>query len=171
MKAHSAPALISVLAFIFLFYPSVGAQTPSSGSGPNPQLVPSRSDEMVEVTYSEIEIVNPGKLPIPVTLIQRIFRETVREVARHLNPNRPPLILAKVTLRFGEPGVNVETTMDKERHTVIRMQRWDELLFARMVARAARHGLFSDEELDKSAQKALNKVHAVTSVTELKQAQ
>ncbi len=114
-----------------------------------------------------VEIENPKKLRVSSILVQRIFRETVREVAYQLNPNRPPTILAKVTLRLGAPGFTIETIEGKERRTVLCMERWDEMAFARMVARAARNGLFSDQELDRYARSALSRARAVTSVSEL----
>jgi len=114
-----------------------------------------------------VEIENPKKMRISPVLVQRIFRETMREVAWQLNPNRPPAILAKVTLRLGVPGFTIETVEGKERRTVLCMERWDEMAFARMVARAARNGLFSDQELDRYARSALSRARAVTSVTEL----
>ncbi len=126
---------------------------------------------MLPLTYAELEIQNPGKANVPESRAKRIFRETIREVARQLNPNRPPTVLAKIVLRIGEPGFNVETIVDRERYTVIRMQRWHEVQFARLVARAARHGLFSDSELDAAADTALKRVNAVTSVQELRGAQ
>ena len=114
-----------------------------------------------------VEIENPKKVYVSPILVQRIFRETVREVAWQLNPNRPPTILAKVTLRLGAPGFTIETIEGNERRTVLCMERWDEMIFARMVARAARNGLFSDQELDRYARSALSRARAVTSVTEL----
>jgi hypothetical protein len=115
----------------------------------------------------KLEIVNRGAKRVPEALIQRIFRETVHEVAWQLNPEHPPRILAKVTLRLGEPGFTIETIEGKERSTVLCMHEWDELAFARLVARAARNGLFSDQELDKHARAGLSRARAVTSVTEL----
>lgn len=114
-----------------------------------------------------VEIENPKKVRLSPALVQRIFRETVREVAFQLNPNRPPTILTKVTLRLGAPGFTIETIEAKERRTVLCMERWDEMAFARMVARAARNGLFSDQELDRYARSALSRARAVTSVSEL----
>ncbi len=112
-------------------------------------------------------IENQGKAKVSEALIQRIFRETVREVAWQLNPEHPPRILAKVTLRLGAPGFTVETLEGKDRRTILSMREWDEFVFARMVARAARNGLFSDQELDKHARAALQRAGAVTSVKEL----
>ncbi len=114
-----------------------------------------------------LAIENQGNAKVSEALIQRIFRETVREVAWQLNPEHPPRILAKVTLRLGAPGFTVETIEGKERHTILCMREWDEFAFARMVARAARNGLFSDQELDKHARAALLRARSVTSVHEL----
>lgn len=175
MSSHGAvrfgALIVALVLTSFSFAQNTPAGTENAAAGPSTGSYSAAADDLVEVRHSEIEIENPKHLKLPVALIQRIFRETVREVAQRLNPNRPPLVLAKVTLRIGEPGFNVETTVDKERKTIIRMEAWSETGFARMVARAARHGLFSDDELDLSAAKALAKVHATTSVTELKQAQ
>lgn len=114
-----------------------------------------------------LAIENQSSAKVSEALIQRIFRETVREVAWQLNPEHPPRILARVTLRLGAPGFTVETLEGKERRTLLSMREWDELVFARMVARAARNGLFSDQELDKHARAALQRARAVTSVREL----
>ncbi len=112
-------------------------------------------------------IENQGQTKVSEALIQRIFHETVREVAWQLNPEHPPRILARVTLRLGAPGFTVETLEGKERRTIISMHDWNEVAFARMVARAARNGLFTDQELDRHARAALQRARAVTSVKEL----
>ncbi len=114
-----------------------------------------------------LAIENQGKAKVSEAFIQRIFRETVREVAWQLNPEHPPRVLARVTLRLGAPGFTIETIEGKQRRTVICMHDWNEFAFARMVARAARNGLFSDQELDKHARAALQRARAVTSVQEL----
>lgn len=116
----------------------------------------------------KLVIENHGAKRVSEALIQRIFRETVHEVAWQLNPEHPPRILAKVTLRLGEPGFTIETIEGRERHTVLCMREWDEFAFARMVARAARNGLFSDQELDQHARAGLSRARAVTSVNELR---
>ena len=135
------------------------ADVPSVASN---QLLPTATEEPVKL---QVEYL--GRVKVPESLIQRIFRETVREVASQLNPQNPPHILARVTLRLGAPGFTIETVEGKERRTVMNMQTWDELAFARMVARAARNGLFSDQELDKHARAGLSRARAVTSVREL----
>ncbi len=134
---------------------------PAANSFTAPAAAPAE-DEPVK-----LEIENRGKIKVSEALIQRIFRETVHEVAWQLNPEHPPRILAKVTLVLGEPGFTLETIEGRQRHTVIRMQDWNELAFARMVARAARNGVFSDQELDKHARAALLRARSVTSVKEL----
>ncbi len=115
----------------------------------------------------KLEIENRGKTRVSEALIQRIFRETMHEVAWQLNPEHPPRIVANVTLRLGAPGFTVETLEGKERRTILSLPKWDELLFARMVARAARNGLFSDQELDQHARAGLARARSVTSVSEL----
>ena len=72
-----------------------------------------------------------------------------------------------MTLRLGAPGFTIETVEGKQRHTILCMREWDEFAFARMVARAARNGLFTDQELDKHARAGLTRARAVTSVSEL----
>ena len=155
---------------------SLSAQTASSPANIRPTTTTTAAadtpDELLPLSYAELVIENPGKQNLPESRARRIFRETIREVARHLNPTRPPTVLAKIVLRIGEPGFNVETLVDNgERHTVVRMQSWNDQQFARLVARAARHGLFSDVELDAAADTALKHVNSVTSVEELRRAQ
>ncbi len=159
MKGCAVVLLVLLLSCSLLY-----AQTqPATGSkaSTTPATVSADDDPV------KLEIENRGKKKISEALIQRIFRETVREVAWQLNPEHPPRILARVTLRLGEPGFTLETLEGKQRHTVICMHDWDELVFARMVARAARNGVFSDQELDKHAHAALQRARSVTSVQEL----
>ena len=171
-RCSFGPACVLIL---FLLSPIACAQTASSpptDTKPATQTAAAEQpNDVVPITYATLEIQNSGKLKLPESRVNRIFTETIREVARHLNPKRPPTVLAKVVLRIGEPGYNVETVVNAERNTVIRMQTWNEYQFARMVARAARHGLFTDVELDAAAEAALKHVNAVTSVKELSGAQ
>lgn len=121
--------------------------------------VVSAADEPIK-----LKIENRGR--VSESLVQRIFRETMHEVAWQLNPEHPPRIVANVTLRLGAAGFTVETLEGKERRTIISLPKWNELLFARMVARAARNGLFSDRELDQHARAGLARARAVTTVSE-----
>ena len=153
---------------------SLSAQSTSSPSAVAPTATVESADnydKMQLLTYAELEIQNPGKVKLPESRAKRIFTETIREVAKYLNPSRPPTVLGKIVLRLGEPGFQVETLVDGDRRTVIRMQTWNERDFARLVARAARHGLFSDIELDAAADIALKRVNAVTTLKELHAAQ
>ena len=156
-------ALLSVLMFFPCLataqdHPTGGAQAFATGATPSTEGEPVK-----------LEIENHGKIRVSETLIRRIFRETVREVAWQLNPEHPPRILAHVTLRLGAPGFTIETVEGKQRHTIVCMREWDEFAFARMVARAARNGLFTDQELDKHARAGLTRARAVTTVSELQQ--
>ncbi len=152
-----------VLLLVLLFFPALAsAQAPSH----QPEVA---QDSAVSATEESIklEIEYHGKRRVSEALIQRIFRETMHEVAWQLNPEHPPRIVANVTLRLGTPGFTVETLEGKERLTILSLPKWDELLFARMVARAARNGMFSDQELDQHARAGLTRARAVTSLSEL----
>lgn len=149
------------LALLFVFL--LSSCLIQSQSQSKTQAVPAAEEPV------QLVIENRGKAHVSEALIQRIFRETMREVALRLNPEHPPRILARVTLRLGEPGFTIETIEGKERHTILCMRHWDEFVFARMVARAARNGLFSDQELDQHARAALLRARTVTSVRELQE--
>src|SRR5579864_7935681 len=76
-----------------------GNQSTNISKGPT-----AAADEPVK-----LEIENVGGRKVSDTLIQRIFRETVHEVAWQLNAEHPPHILARVTLRLGASGYTLET--------------------------------------------------------------
>lgn len=154
--------------FLLLILPFLSGDAASQAFSSHPSKTAKAAKVQVADEPVMLELENQGKARVSPALIERIFRETVREVAWQLNPERPPRIMARVTLRLGASGFTVETIEGRERRTIISMQEWDEFAFARMVARAARNGLFSDQELDRYARAGLARARAVASVQELK---
>lgn len=155
MKYRILPALVLAVPFVFASAQQQAASAP---------VKPSISQDLDSV---ELQIEKPVKMQVSEALIRRIFQETVQEVVWHLNPKQPPTVQAKVTLRLGQRGDTVEITEGKERLTVICMRNWDGLLFARMVARVARSGLLTDQELDALARTPLARAGAAISLKEI----
>ncbi len=151
----------SILSVLLVVVPSLFA----SGQEPATPMPPSTSQESEIV---ELEIEQPANIRVSEVLIRHIFRETIEEVRRMLNSNRPPTLQARVTLRLGQPGDTVETIEGKTRHTLICMRKWDEWIFARMVTRVARNGLLTDQELDLCARAALLRARATITAAEMR---
>jgi hypothetical protein len=119
----------------------------------------------------QLFVSNPHNVKVPEALADRILRNTLHAFARRLDPGHPPTIIGKVTLRLGEPGQpTIETlqTDGKEKQTVISMPEWNEKLFARMSARAARDNLLADADVDECARSGLAGARAIASVNELR---
>ncbi len=119
----------------------------------------------------QLIVNNPRNVKYPAGLADRILRHTMHALALRLNSSHPPPVVGQVTLRLGERGFTVETTQPKggTKRTVITMERWDEALFARMSARAARDSLLSEADLDDCARSGLAAAGAVATVNELRQ--
>ncbi len=156
--------ITSVVLFSALFASLVSAQTPASHVDAS-----SNDDRTVEI---QLNVSNPRNVNYPAALAERILRNTIHALALRLNGRQPPQFIGQIMLRLGDRGFSVETTQPKgqKKRTVITMERWDETLFARMTARAARDNLLADADLDDCARSGLAAARALADVTELGQA-
>ncbi len=136
---------------------------------PAAPIAPSSNDGRSEGI--QLIVNNPLNVKYPAALADRILRNTVRALALRLNSSHPPPVVGQVMLRLGVRGFTVETTHPKggTKRTVITMERWDEALFARMSARAARDSLLSEADLDDCARSGLTAAGAIATVNELRQ--
>lgn len=112
-------------------------------------------------------VENPRNLKFPEEAARRIFEEAVHEVQWQLGASSSHALSVDVTLRLGDPRDYVETNGATNR-TTLSMRKWDKLLFARMVTRAIRDSLFSNDELDAMAVSALQRADSRVSVRELR---
>lgn len=164
------------LGLLILIFPGIGAgqasgilesgkaqRTPSLGQVAIP-VTPDFSPQ--EVTFT---VEGPDLDHFPVALGKRIFSETLHEITRAVNAERPPAVRLKLLLRMGEDRDYVHTTFGAQKEgTQISMVKWNEVKFARLLARAVRNCLLSDQQMDEAAHSAVRRAHMLVSAEELR---
>ncbi|HVP41939.1 MAG TPA: hypothetical protein VMS96_00825, partial [Terriglobales bacterium] len=75
-----------------------------------------------------------------------------------------------LVLRMGQSHPYTKTLSGVEDGSEIGMVKWEPRLFARLVARAVRNSIFTDNELDRFASTALVRAESQVSLDELKKA-
>ena len=114
-------------------------------------------------------VERPEKAPFPPGLARSLYVETIRAVVLAMNPNRKAPIKMLLTLRLGQSTNEVHIAHGTQVGTLICMEKWDEVLFTRLLARAVRGSLMTDNELDESAKLALRRAHETVSVEDLQE--
>lgn len=120
-----------------------------------------------DVTFT-VEGSDVGRFP--VGLAKRIFSETLHEITHAVNAEQPPAVRLKLLLRMGEDRDYVHTTFGSQQEgTQISMVKWNEVKFARLLARAVRNCLLSDQQMDEAAHSAVRRAHMLVSADELRE--
>jgi len=114
----------------------------------------------------DFTLEKPEKARIPVSMARRLFSETVQAVTSTISPDRRLNLHLHVILRVGEKR-NFFYVHQPE-GTMIAMKKWDEVLFARLLARAVPSSLLSEKEADDAAHEAIVRSHATINVEDLK---
>jgi hypothetical protein len=96
----------------------------------------------------------------------KIYYYVSAQVARTVNPSRPPKLLPKLSLKLGVSEVHFYISPES---ATIELPKWDEHMFSQAVAFAAASQILSVEETRQAAKMALVFVNATTSVEELKE--
>ncbi len=89
----------------------------------------------------------------------------------HLNPGRPTTVVLNLTVRLGQETEQVHTEHFPTRSTIISVNDWNEVTFARLLSRAVRDCMLTDKELDDLAVSALRRARATVSVQTLHEQQ
>lgn len=109
------------------------------------------------------------KTKIPTRHAARLFSETVRAVTSAISPDHRLRVRLFLTLRLGQKRDYVTVRRGNEGTTVIEMRKWNDVLFAEMLARAIPGCILSESELDDAAHLAHRRAHATVSVGELRE--
>jgi len=99
-------------------------------------------------------------------LAKRLFSETLHAVTSTISPDHRLKLRLHVTLSLGQKRDYLY--VHQPQGTIIAMKDWNEVVFARLVARAVPSSILSENEADQAALQALKRVHATTTVEELK---
>ncbi|HTT25166.1 MAG TPA: hypothetical protein VMG82_39995 [Candidatus Sulfotelmatobacter sp.] len=112
-------------------------------------------------------VVKPEKARIPLDLAAHLFSETVATVTSLINPDRRLKVRLFLTLKLGGRSDCVTVRRGEQGSTVIEMRKWNEVLFAEMLARAVAGSILTESELDDAAHLALRRARTRVSVSQL----
>ena len=113
-------------------------------------------------------VVKPEKARIPLDLAAHLFSEAVATVTSLINPDRRLKVRLFLTLKLGERSDCVTVRGGQQGSTVVEMRKWNEVLFAEMLARAVAGSILTESELDDAAHLALRRARTTVSVSDLR---
>ena len=109
-----------------------------------------------------------GGAYVPVATASRIFAETVHGFTREVNASRPVAVHLKLLVKVGADSNDLEQVFGAKYDAVIRLTEWNENVFSRLLVRAVRGAILTEDQLDDIARAALSRAHARVDVSELK---
>jgi hypothetical protein len=139
----------------------------SPGSATTRVVVPLEQQQFSSDLSFTVE--RPEKSAFPPGLAKSLYLETIRAVVLAVNPNRKAPIKMLLTLRLGQTSNEVHIAHGTQIGTLICMEKWDEILFTRLLARAVRGSIMTDSEIDELAKVALRRAHETVSVADLRE--
>jgi|SRR5579862_2475137 len=177
VAVKSAKKLLSVALLVLCLLSSAGTSQ-ISGNLLSPEPLPNMRAprEVVQLPLSldpeyagsdvALMVQKSEQTKIPVSLAKRLFSETLRTVTTRISPDHKLKLRFHVTLCLGQKRDYLY--VHQPQGTIIAMKNWNEVVFARLVARAVPSSILSEKEADQAAGQAIQRVHATTSVEELK---
>lgn len=110
-------------------------------------------------------VEKPEQAKIPLSLARRLFSETLRAALSTVNAGRPIKLRLHLILRLGQKREFLY--IHEPEGTMISMKNWDEVVFARLLARAVPSSILSEKDADEAAVQALRQVHATIDVRDM----
>jgi hypothetical protein len=114
----------------------------------------------------ELTLQKPEKTKVPLSVVRRLFSETVQAVSSTISPEHQLNLHLHVLLRLAQKRDFVY--IHQPQGTMISMKRWDEVMFARLLARAIPSSILSEKDADKAARQAITRTRATISADDLK---
>jgi len=111
-------------------------------------------------------VQKPANASIPLSLARRIFSETVHSVSSAISPGRKINLKLHLILRLGEQRDFLY--IHQPEGTMIGLKSWNDLVFARLLARAVPSGILTEHEADEAALHALRRAQVTVSVEDIK---
>ncbi len=113
-------------------------------------------------------VEEPKKHVIPLQLARRLFSETVGAVMSAISPDHRLRVRLFLTLRLGQKNDYVTVRRGNPGSTIMFMRKWNDVLFAEMLARGVLGSIVSESELDDAAHLALRRARSTVHVDELR---
>lgn len=126
-------------------------------------IVADQPDQILALTVEGADRAN-----FPSTIAARIFKETVRGFTTEVNSTRPPAVRLKLLVSIGGTQNYLEQIYGSGHDAVITLSQWDDIVFSRLLVRAVRASLLTDEQLDGVARAAVLRARDRVDVSELK---
>jgi len=150
------------------------AQISSNLIPPLPSLQAPKGFVQIEIpldaAYAGQEVAftvqKPGKASMPLSLARRVFLETVRSITSAINSEHKINLKVHLILRLGEQRNFLY--IHQPEGIVIGMKGWNDLMFARLLARAVPSCILTEHDADQAALEALRRAQATISVEDLK---
>jgi len=86
---------------------------------------------------------------IPLQLASRLFSETLSAVMSMISPDHRLRVRLVLILRLGQLSDSVTVRRGNQGDTIMSMRKWNDALFAEMLARAVLGSIVSESELDR----------------------
>ena len=107
------------------------------------QVKSRRPNQILSLTVEGVD-----RSHFPSAIAAPIFKETVHGFTTEVNPNRPPAVRLKLLVAIGGSQDYFEQIYGSGNDAVIALSHWDDVAFSRLLVRAVRASLLTDEQLD-----------------------
>ena len=104
----------------------------------------------------------------PTTTAARIFAEIVHGLTREVNSTRPVAVHLKLLVTIGGNRNYLEQVYGSGHDAVITLSKWNDTVYSRLLVRAVRGSILTDEQLDDVARTAVLRAQTRVDVAELK---
>jgi len=104
----------------------------------------------------------------PASTAARIFAEIVHGLTREVNSTRPVAVHLNLLVTIGGNRNYLEQVYGSGHDAVITLSKWNDTVFSRLLVRAVRGSMLTDEQLDEVARTAVLRAHTRVDVAELK---
>jgi hypothetical protein len=104
----------------------------------------------------------------PTTTAARIFAEIVHGLTREVNSTRPVAVHLNLLVTIGGNRNYLEQVYGSGHDAVITLSKWNDTVYSRLLVRAVRGSMLTDEQLDDVARSAVLRAQTRVDVAELK---
>jgi hypothetical protein len=141
-------------------------ETATPESAPTQLSVPIVADYPNQILSLKVEGADPTNFP--ATTASRIFAETVHGLTREVNPSRPVAVRLNLLVMIGGNRNYLEQVYGASYDAVITLSKWNDTVFSRLLVRAVRSSILTEQQLDEVAHTAVLRAHTRVDVAELK---
>jgi hypothetical protein len=137
-----------------------------------PGHAPSQISVQIATEYPNqvlsLTVERRDRMHFPTNLAKRIFGETVRGFTQEVNSTQPVPVHLNLLVTMGGNRNYLEQVYGSQYDAVVTLAKWNDEAFSRLLVRAVRSCVLTEQQLDNVAHAAVLRAHDRVDVTELR---